>query len=83
MGAIPWLRFRGIRDNDHGRCDKRGRKLVKRGWNRGKAWELTWAEKKLRNTEHIYNINDIRKNQDLLYWYTPHCWNILTVQYYD
>ena len=60
----PWARFcdherdsviaiRGIRDNELGRCNKRGWKRVKRGWNRGEAWELTWAEKKLRNVEHL------------------------------
>ena len=78
MGAIPWSRFRRIRYNDRGRCGKRGRKRVKRWCNRGEAWELTWAEKKLRNAEHL-NISDIRKNQDLWYLYA-YCWNILTVQ---
>ena len=34
------------------------------GETRGEALELTWAEKKLRNAEHL-NISDIRKNQDL------------------
>ena len=77
MAVIPWSWFRRIRDNDRGRCDKRGRKHVKRRWDRGEAWELTWAEKKLRNAEH--NNSDIRKNQDLWYWYAPHCSNILTV----
>ena len=48
LGAIlqSLARFRGIRDNDRGRCDKRGRKCVKHGRNRGEAWEVTWAEKK-------------------------------------
>ena len=74
-----WWWFRGIRDNDRGRCDKRGRKRVSVGETMVKRWNWRGQRKKLRNAERN-NISDIRKDQDLWYWYAPQCWNVFTVQ---